>query len=190
MNIKAEGIIGGKVVCAETRMPSRRSTKLRLYADDMGKSLVADGNDFMVVVAEVTDDNGNVRRLAKESVRFTVTGEGSIIGDADLQANPRAVEYGSAPILVRSTTRPGKIKIHAEVLFPGVHAPEPADLEIESVPYKGYAFCNDSSTSAVSTIHDAVQQNAQQSKKTYTEEQKRQMLKEVEQQQADFGIAK
>ncbi|MDY6270524.1 MAG: glycoside hydrolase family 2 TIM barrel-domain containing protein [Prevotella sp.] len=190
VNIKAEGIIGGKVVCAETRMPSRRSTKLRLYADDMGKSLVADGNDFMVVVAEVTDDNGNVRRLAKESVRFTVTGEGSIIGDADIQANPRAVEYGSAPILVRSTTRPGKIKIHAEVLFPGVHAPEPADLEIESVPYKGYAFCNDSSTSAVSTIHDAVQQNAQQSKKTYTEEQKRQMLKEVEQQQADFGIAK
>ena len=71
-----------------------------------------------------------------------------------------------------------------------MHAPEPADLEIESVPYKGYAFCNDSSTSAVSTIHDAVQQNAQQSKKTYTEEQKRQMLKEVEQQQADFGIAK
>lgn len=190
VNIKAEGIIGGKVVCAETRMPSRRSTKLRLYADDMGKSLVADGNDFIVVVAEVTDDNGNVRRLAKESVRFTVTGEGSIIGDADIQANPRAVEYGSAPILVRSTTRPGKIKIHAEVLFPGVHAPEPADLEIESVPYKGYAFCNDSSTSAVSTIHDAVQQNAQQSKKTYTEEQKRQMLKEVEQQQADFGIAK
>lgn len=190
VNIKAEGIIGGKVVCAETRMPSRRSTKLRLYADDMGKSLVADGSDFIVVVAEVTDDNGNVRRLAKESVRFTVTGEGSIIGDADIQANPRAVEYGSAPILVRSTTRPGKIKIHAEVLFPGVHAPEPADLEIESVPYKGYAFCNDSSTSAVSTIHDAMQQNAQQSKKTYTEEQKRQMLKEVEQQQADFGIAK
>ena len=60
----AEGIKDGKVVCTETKMPSRRSTKLRLYADEMGKKLVADGSDFIVVVAEVTDDNGNVRRLA------------------------------------------------------------------------------------------------------------------------------
>ena len=36
-------------------MPSRRSTKLRLKLDTEGKQLVADGSDFIVVVAEVTD---------------------------------------------------------------------------------------------------------------------------------------
>lgn len=113
----AEGYKDGKVVCTDQRMPSRRSTKLRLYVDEMGKPLVADGSDFVVVVAEVTDDNGHVRRLAKENIRFTLEGEGEIIGDASINANPRAVEWGSAPILVRSTMKPGKIKIHAEVQF-------------------------------------------------------------------------
>ena len=76
-NVKlvAEGIIGDSVVCRVEKMPSRRSTKLRLYADEMGRQLVADGSDFIVVVAEVTDDNGNVRRLARESITFSVEGK-------------------------------------------------------------------------------------------------------------------
>ncbi|MDR0893594.1 MAG: glycoside hydrolase family 2, partial [Mediterranea sp.] len=36
VNMVAEGIIGGKVVCTERRMPARRSTKLRLYVDRCG----------------------------------------------------------------------------------------------------------------------------------------------------------
>lgn len=83
----AEGYKDGKVVCTDQRMPSRRSTKLRLYVDEMGKPLVADGSDFVVVVAEVTDDNGHVRRPAKENIRFTLEGEGEIIGDASINAN-------------------------------------------------------------------------------------------------------
>jgi beta-galactosidase len=80
VNMVAEGIIDGKVVCTYKRMPSRRSTKLRMYVDTEGKQLVADGSDFIVVVAEVTDDSGNVRRLAKENIVFTVEGEGRVIG--------------------------------------------------------------------------------------------------------------
>ncbi len=135
-NVKmvAEGIVNGKVVCTTEKMPSRRSTKLRLYADEMGKKLIADGSDFIVVVCEVTDDLGHVRRLAKENIQFTVEGEGEIIGDASINANPRAVEWGSAPVLIRSTKKAGKIKIKAEVQFPGTHAPTPAELEIESIP--------------------------------------------------------
>ena len=72
VSLLAEGIVGGKVVVTEKKMPSRRSTKIRLYADEMGKKLVADGSDFIVVVAEITDDNGNVRRLAKDQIVFTV----------------------------------------------------------------------------------------------------------------------
>ena len=185
-NVKmvAEGIIGGKVVCCEEKMPSRRSTKLRLYVDEMGKKLVADGSDFVVVVCEVTDDLGHVRRLAKENIRFTIEGEGEIIGDAAINANPRAVEWGSAPVLIRSTRQAGKIKIKAEVQFPGTHAPTPAELEIESVAYD-MPMCF-TETHKSHKPHEAHKPHTP----TLSESEKAKMLQEVEAQQADFGIQK
>ena len=183
VNMVAEGICAGKVVCSEKRMPSRRSTKLRLYIDEMGKKLVADGSDFVVVVCEVTDDSGHVRRLAKENIVFTVEGEGEIIGDASINANPRAVEWGSAPVLIRSTRKPGKIKVHAEVQFPGTHAPTPADIEFESIPTSIEQLFIPQQKKTVSAA--TRQQGNQQD---FTEEEKSKMLQEVEQQQADFGI--
>ena len=183
VNMVAEGICAGKVVCSEKKMPSRRSTKLRLYIDEMGKKLVADGSDFIVVVCEVTDDSGHVRRLAKENIVFTVEGEGEIIGDASINANPRAVEWGSAPVLIRSTRKPGKIKVHAEVQFPGTHAPTPADIEFESIPASIEQLFIPQQKKTVSAV--TRQQGSQQD---FTEEEKSKMLQEVEQQQADFGI--
>ena len=188
-NVKmvAEGIVGGKVVCRDERMPSRRSTKLRLRVDEMGRQLVADGSDFIVVVCEVTDDLGHVRRLAKENIRFTVEGEGEIIGNASICANPRAVEWGSAPILVRSTRQAGKIKIKAELQFPGTHAPTPAELEIESIPYN-LPMCFDAKeTLQARNTHSS--QTTQQSS-TLSDAEKAKMLQEVEAQQADFGLQK
>jgi len=188
-NVKmvAEGIIGGKVVCCEEKMPSRRSTKLRLYVDEMGKKLVADGSDFVVVVCEVTDDLGHVRRLAKENIRFTIEGEGEIIGDAAINANPRAVEWGSAPVLIRSTRQAGKIKIKAEVQFPGTHAPTPAELEIESVAYD-MPMCF-TETHEPHKPHKPHEPNKPHTP-TLSESEKAKMLQEVEAQQADFGIQK
>ena len=183
----AEGIIGGQVVCTEEKMPSRRSTKLRLYADEMGKKLVADGSDFIVVVCEVTDDLGHVRRLAKENIRFTVEGEAHIIGDAAINANPRAVEWGSAPVLIRSTKRAGKIKIRAEVQFPGVHAPTPAELEIESIPYT-MPMCYDANETEKGQKLKAKSQAPTSA--TLSDSEKAKLLQEVEAQQADFGIQK
>lgn len=71
--------------------------------------------------------SGNVRRLAKENVVFTVEGEGTIIGDASIGANPRAVEFGSAPVLIRATNKAGKIKVKAHVQFEGVYSPTSAE---------------------------------------------------------------
>ena len=192
----AEGIVDGKVVCRDERMPSRRSTKLRLRADDMGKALVADGSDFVVVVCEVTDDLGHVRRLAKEYIRFTVEGEGEIIGDASIHANPRAVEWGTAPVLIRSTRQPGRIKVRAEVQFPGIHAPAPAELELESTACD-MPLCFDPALRTRSTAANQSQATpgkAQSAANTATpalsDTEKAKLLQEVEAQQADFGIQK
>ena len=173
-------------------MPSRRSTKVRLYADEMGKKLIADGSDFIVVVAEVTDDNGNVRRLARESIQFIVEGEGTIIGGSEIQANPRLVEWGSAPVLVRSTRRAGPIRVIARPLFGGTHAPQADTLTIESVPYEEYRFL-DSKRSVGAKRHgdDAVDRRSTVSPSStpvLTDEERRRMLDEVERQQQDFGI--
>ena len=185
VNIVAEGIIDGKVVCKEKKMPSRRSTKLRLYADTLGKQLVADGSDFIVVVAEITDDSGNVKRLAKDNIVFTVEGEGSIIGDASINANPRAVEFGSAPVLIKSTMKPGKIKVKAHVLFEGIHAPTSAELELESVPSIIVPnYIEESSGNIKTTLI------RKSNTESLTLEQKEALLKEVERQQTEFGIAK
>ena len=188
VKMTAEGIVNGKVVCRDEKMPSRRSTKLRLRADEMGKPLVADGSDFIVVVCEVTDDNGNVRRLAKENIRFTVKGEGEIIGDASINANPRAVEWGSAPVLIRSTKKAGKIKVKAEVQFPGVHAPTPAELEIESIPYD-VPMCYDPNET-LEHSRSTVSASTSTPASSLSDAEKQKMLQEVEAQQADFGIQK
>ena len=207
VNMVAEGIVNGKVVCSSRKMPSRRSTKLRLYVDNpslrtahplqgagglsLASPLIADGSDFVVVVCEVTDDNGNVRRLAKENIVFTVEGEGEIIGDVSINANPRAVEWGSAPVLIRSTRKDGKIKIHAEVQFPGTHAPTPADIEIESIPYPGL-FCDGIMKTPSPAFPNEVGKAATtadgKGSMILSPEEKARLLKEVQEQQADFGI--
>ena len=184
VNILAEGIINGKVVCAQKKMPSRRSTKLRLRIDSQGVPLVADGSDFVVVITEVTDDNGNARRLAKENIVFTIEGEGEIIGDRSINANPRTVEFGTAPVLVRSTSKAGKIRIKAHVQFEGTHAPTPAEIEFESVDpelpscYIEQRMVPKSNVNPVNNTRKTV----------LTEEEKRHLLMEVEKQQTEFGV--
>ena len=190
----AEGIINGKVVCTQKKMPSRGSTKLRLYVDTQKVNLVADGSDFIVVVAEVTDDSGNVRRLAKENIVFTVEGEGEIIGDATIGANPRAVEFGSAPVLIRSTRKAGKIKVKARVQFEGTQAPTATEIELESVPAE-LPFCYEEQTYEIqrttpSTLNANPAKEPSEGKVQLTEEERQRVLDEVERQQTEFGTEK
>lgn len=185
VSLLAEGIKDGKVVAREKKMPSRRSTKLRLYADSLGQSLTADGSDFIVVVAEVTDDNGNVKRLATDDIFFTVEGEGCIIGDgSDIMANPRKVEWGSAPVLVQATDKPGKITITARSYYEGTYAPTPATLTIESTAAT-LPSCADERTEYKVVRGSRTNATA---KDDMTDEERRRTLEEVEKQQADFGV--
>ena len=97
------------------------------------------------------------------------------------------MEWGSAPILVRSTRKAGKIKIHARVQFEGTQAPTPAELEFESVPAT-MPFCYSEEEAPAKA--KPVQAAGNAKKQQFTEEEKRKMLEEVNQQQAEFGIEK
>ena len=77
-------------------MPARRAEQIRLRVDNEGIGLRADGSDFVTVVAEITDKNGNVKRLNNYYIKFFVEGEGRILGGANVLANPAPVKWGSA----------------------------------------------------------------------------------------------
>ncbi|MBC5632552.1 sugar-binding domain-containing protein [Parabacteroides hominis] len=129
----AEGLIGGKVVVSHKRYPSGQADHLIVRLDDEHVSLKADGSDVVTVIAEVVDKRGTVKRLNNSHVRFDIQGEGRLLGDASVGANPVPVIWGSAPVLVQSTTKPGKVRIIASMQNPGQSRPLEGVLEFETV---------------------------------------------------------
>lgn len=188
--LMAEGLIDGKVVATHKVMPARRAEQVRLRLDNEGMNLHADGSDFVTVIAEITDKNGNVKRLNNYYVKFFIEGEGKIIGGADVMANPAPVKWGSAPVLVQSTTKPGKIKITASVLFEGAQMPVSGELEINSVaPEYPLVFDSEEEKAEVkqTLIKDTGKSDAEIELEKLRRELNQLKLKEVEQQQTDFG---
>ncbi|UDQ96618.1 sugar-binding domain-containing protein [Lentisphaerota bacterium WC36G] len=133
-----EGLIDGKVVTTTRKTPQhmdRPSTqKLNLTADYSNKKLVADGSDLIVVNCQLTGSHGMPVRASDYIIKFTVEGEGEIIQGENLNINPQKLQWGEATILVRSTTKAGKIKVKAELLHKRTFSnPVNAELEIISV---------------------------------------------------------
>jgi beta-galactosidase len=117
----AEGLMGGKVVATEVKKYPERTTGVQLTVDDQGVGLTADGSDFVPLRATIVDNKGVPKVLAEEYVYFKVEGPGEIIGGPGTQANPAKTEFGTATALLRSTLKPGVIKVTAYVrgLAPG-----------------------------------------------------------------------
>jgi len=109
----AEGLIDGEVVAAYVVRPPGVARQLVLRADLCGRDLAADGADWMRVYAAVCDAHGTVCPFADDEVFFTVDGEGEMIGDAGIGANPTRAEAGIATALVRGTTTPGRLTVRA-----------------------------------------------------------------------------
>lgn len=130
----AEGLIDGKVVATHRVTPARRPEKILLWLDNENETLKADGSDAVVVVAAIADRNGNIKRLNNDYIKFSIEGEGRILGGANILANPAPVKWGTSPVLVQSTLKPGKIKVTASVLFEGSQKPVTGTIEFSSVP--------------------------------------------------------
>lgn len=191
--MRAEGLIDGKVVATHEVHPARRPEKVLLWVDNENVNLKADGSDFVTVVAAIADKNGNIKRLNNYYVKFHVEGEGRILGDAGILANPAPVKWGTAPVLIQSTLRPGKIKITASVLFEGSQMPVSAVLELESysaahpLVYSEKDAALIAGSSSLQAAGTSAKSAAELEQEQLLKEQNAQRLKEVEQQQEDFG---
>lgn len=187
----AEGLMGGQVVATDTVFPARRPSKLVLWLDDDGVELKADGSDFVTVVAGIADRNGRIKRLNNYQVAFSVEGEGRILGDERVLANPRPVVWGTAPVLLQSTVRPGRIRVTARVLFEGSQMPVSGELVIDSKPAAQPLVFSENELGADVRLSPAVLpvagKDLNQEVERLTNELNQLKLKEVERQQKEFG---
>ena len=189
----AEGLMDGKVVATQKVVPAQRTEKLVLWLDNEGVDLIANGSDFVTVVAGIADANGTIQRLSNDIVKFEIEGEGRLLGGAGQGLNPRQLQWGTAPILVQSTTTAGAIKVTASVAFGGVQRPVSGELIINST---NNAVPSIFSQKEVDVMNKQVikQEEHQYNKSELEKENERlrqelnQMkVKEVEQQQTKFG---
>lgn len=189
----AEGLIDGKVVATHKVVPARRPEKILLWMDNEGTDLKADGFDFVTVVAAVADKNGNIKRLNNYNIRFSIEGEGRLLGGPGVLANPVPVKWGTAPVLVQSTLKPGKIRITASVLFEGSQMPISGELEFESKPsvfplvYDAADAARIPLGSASAGQNTASKTDAEREVERLRKELNTLKLKEVERQQSEFG---
>lgn len=104
-DLRIEGYIGEKKVI-ERKMSAKGIDQMFVVEADE-KELYADGIDMTRVVFRVADEFGNTRPFAFGAIQFTVE-NGEVIGD-----NPFPLVGGCGAIWVRSTQKPGMIKLSA-----------------------------------------------------------------------------
>ena len=113
LDMVAEGLINGQVVCRTVKSYAQRTTGLHLEVAGQGVPLQADGSDFVPVRAYVVDQFGTTKVLESAFVTFHVDGPGEIIGSEANHGNPMKTEFGEATALVRAGMTPGTLHITA-----------------------------------------------------------------------------
>lgn len=189
----AEGLIDGKVVASHKRYPSGQADRISLRLDNEKVPLIADGSDVVTVIAEVVDKRGTVKRLNNSVIRFDIEGEGRLLGDVSTGNNPCKVIWGSAPVLIQSTTKPGKVRIIASMQNPGQSRPLEGVWEFETVENdrkeifsQKDLLASDKSQSVERGIVD--KSDLERENERLRKELNQLKVREVERQQTQFGV--
>jgi len=107
--LKAIGYIRNKAVMEDAISTAGKANLIKLTYDKSNKKLKADGADVVFVYATICDSDGNTVTDADDSIQFTVTGNGKIIGQ-----NPINAEAGIATILLQAGNTPKDIVVEAK----------------------------------------------------------------------------
>lgn len=123
----AEGLIGGKVAATHVVRSPGVPSRIELHVDGCGVDPLANGADWVRVYAHVCDARGTTYPYSDDMITFTVSGQGAVIGDKTIFANPLRAEAGIATVLVRTTTVAGAVTVRAS--SPGLNE---ATVQFES----------------------------------------------------------
>lgn len=185
----AEGIVDGEVVATHKVMPARRPSKIILWADNEGMETIADGSDLITVIAAIADENGNIKRLNNYHIKFEIEGPGELVASKETFTNPREVQWGTAPILVRAKAQTGNIKVKASVVPNGIHTPMSAELIIPTTKAIHPLIADEDELNLQLKTHRNQQNLSSYDHGQSSDEARKQSqmrLKEVEKQQSDF----
>lgn len=194
-SIVAEGLIDGVVVVRTKKMAALRASKIKLDLKNKNVPFVANGSDIVTVIASIVDKNGTVKHLNNDVIKFEIEGEGTIIGDSEIMANPIKVEWGTAPVLVRSTTKPGKITIKATILDEGINTPSYGEISFSSILPSTPLLYKEKPSSTTNLLIESnsnyrLENKSERILKTRISELEKELnelkLKEVERQQEEF----
>jgi beta-galactosidase len=119
--LKAVSRKGGKVVLIKEIKTAGEPVNIRLKADR--PIIAADGKDLSFVTVELIDKDGNASPLADQLVKFTVEGEGAIVGTdngdqndhVSLKKPERHLFYGKCLAIVQTNGKAGNITLKASV---------------------------------------------------------------------------
>jgi beta-galactosidase len=185
----AEGIVDGEVVATHKVMPARRPSKIILWADNEGTETIADGSDLITVIAAIADENGNIKRLNNYHIKFEIEGPGELVASKETFTNPREVQWGTAPILVRAKAQTGNIKVKASVVPNGIHTPISAELIIPTTKAIHPLIADEDELNLQLKTHRNQENLSSYNHGQSSDEARKQSqmrLKEVEKQQSDF----
>ncbi|HWA84027.1 MAG TPA: hypothetical protein VG820_11355 [Fimbriimonadaceae bacterium] len=108
--LRADGYLHGRLAASDALRPAGKPALLKLWVEELGRPLQADGADAVFVRAAVVDAKGVVVTGVNGVVRFATAGAGAIAGEPDVP-----LEMGVASELLRGTTRPGSISVSARL---------------------------------------------------------------------------
>ncbi|MFR9565777.1 MAG: glycoside hydrolase family 2 TIM barrel-domain containing protein, partial [Rikenellaceae bacterium] len=105
----------GAEIIRESISTPQTPTQLRLSTNAYSQvDWLADGNDILVVYAEVVDENGMKAEAFTGEVKFSVKGDASIVGEERGKGfNPAIAHHGVARVLVRAGKKAGDVVITA-----------------------------------------------------------------------------
>ncbi len=106
--LRATGYINGKKIIEQVQQTPEVPAKIKLHVDYSGKEIEAGKNDVVFIYAEVMDHQGTVAPGFSDKIRFSVDGDGVIVGADTVNA-----EAGIATILLKAGAKAGKIKVAA-----------------------------------------------------------------------------
>ena len=119
--IKVVGMNGSKKIATALLRTAAETASVKLTPDRT--TIKADGQDLSYITVELTDAKGILNPQAENLVKFHIEGEGTIVAVGN--ANPMSLEsyqlpqrkawQGKCLVIVKSTGKPGEIKLTASV---------------------------------------------------------------------------
>jgi beta-galactosidase len=119
--LKAVGFSGKKKIAVAVLQTAGEISAIKMSPDR--SEISANGQDLSYITVELTDANGIRNPKADNLVKFSIEGEGTIVGVGN--ANPVSIESNQLPqrkawrgrclVIVKSSGKPGPIRLSASV---------------------------------------------------------------------------